>query len=519
MQKNSLRIDVLGTSFTIAAEEDALYLDGLLRRYKLKIEEIQKGAGIDDPLRVAILTGFALCDEIEKIRSGDAVGKSKYEYMRLGERLDNLSSHIDQVIGAKTPAEALPRVKSDRVFLLKNEFKHYDWGSTEWIPDLLGLENMDFRPWAEMWMGTHPAGPSKTDALAGIEPLKTVSGELPFLLKLLAAAKPLSIQAHPNLEAAVAGFARENGQGIPLDDPRRNYKDPCHKPEIICALTPFTAMAGFRERNKIVELLDAFACPALVPLRQKLRGDLSDEDAYRGFLEILFGMPPEQKDALSSYIARQIDEVKHRAAAYRKEWELIEEFQAFFPGETSVLAPLYLNVVELEPGAAMFIPSGILHAYVHGFGVELMSPSDNVLRGGLTKKFVDTAELLKILEPRAFTPSVLKPVPVNFAFAAYPAPVKDWTLAVIASSGGRKEHFPEPNASIIIVTEGRLTVSFFDGHGGLSLERGESVFLPPAIDRGSFCFEGTFTAYAACAAQLPSFAAPLTGMPSSPQTL
>jgi mannose-6-phosphate isomerase len=496
MQKNSLRIDILGTSFTIIAEAERLHLDGLLKRYKLKIEEIQKNAGTDDPLRIAILTGFALYDEIERMRSGKAAGQGDYKYMSIGERLDDLSARIDEVIGEKADASGL-REKSDRVYLLQNSFKHYDWGSTEWIPELLGIDDEEFRPWAEMWMGTHPGGPSLADCPDGLVPLKNLSGDIPFLFKLLAAGKPLSIQAHPNIDQASAGYARENAEGIPLDDPRRNYKDPNHKPEILCALTPFTAMAGFRERRQIVELLDAFACPALASLRRELRNELSGEAAYQGFLTNLFGMAQERKDELSSHIARQIDEVKNRAPAYRKEWELIEEFHAYFPGDPSAIAPLYLNVMELNPGEAIYVPAGVLHAYVHGFGVELMSQSDNVLRGGLTKKFIDTAELLKILKHHAFKPDVIKPVPINGGYASYLAPAKEWILSVMQLTAGNAERFPEEKDSIIIVTQGSLAITFFDGHGDLTLERGESVLVPGSLGRDRFLFKGVFTAYIA----------------------
>jgi mannose-6-phosphate isomerase len=501
MQKNSLRIDVLGTSFTIVAEADRLHLDGLLKRYKLKVEEIQKSTGADDPLRIAILTGFALYDEIERMRSGD-LAEHGSEYMRIGERLDDLSSRIDAVIG-NAPVLSQPREKSGRVYLLKNEFKHYDWGSSEWIPKLLGIDNAELRPWAEMWMGTHSGGPSQASCPGGLVPLKNLTGDIPFLFKLLAAGKPLSIQAHPNLEQAVTGFGRENAAEIPPDAPHRIYKDPNHKPEILCALTPFTVMAGFRERKRIIELLDAFGCSALVPLRRDLRGELSDDTAYRDFLNGLFEMPQERKDELSAYIFRHIDEVKGRAPAYHKEWELIEAFHAYFPGDPSVVAPLYLNVFELAPGEAIYIPAGILHSYVHGFGVELMSSSDNVLRGGLTRKPVDTAELLNILEFRAFKPDILQPEPVNETFASYRTPAKEWTLSVLTKTDEDEEQaetpecFPEAEDSILVVTRGRMTVTFFDGMGNLTLERGESVFIPGHVNRDSFALNGSFTAYAA----------------------
>jgi mannose-6-phosphate isomerase len=262
-------------------------------------------------------------------------------------------------------------------------------------------------------------------------------------------------------------------------------------------------MAGFRERRQIIERLDAFACSALASLRRELRGELSDEAAYRGFLNNLFGMRQEQKNELSSYITRQIGEIKHRTPTYRKEWDLIEAFHASFPGDPSVIAPLYLNVIELNSGEAIYVPAGILHSYVHGFGVELMSPSDNVLRGGLTHKCVDTAELLKILAPHAFKPDILKPVRISDAYASYLTPVKEWTLSVMSQIneyGGRKghrEHFPEAKDSIIIVTQGSLALTFADGLGGITLRCGESVFLPASVSRDSFLLNGAFTAYIA----------------------
>ncbi|MDR0411582.1 MAG: mannose-6-phosphate isomerase, class I [Treponema sp.] len=370
------------------------------------------------------------------------------------------------------------------VFKLKNQIKHYVWGAPEWIPALIGIENPDQLPFAEMWMGVHPGGPSIITALD--ERLDTFMARnswtgLPFLFKVLAADRPLSIQAHPSKAQAVAGFERENRASIPIDDPKRNYKDPNHKPEIICALTPFKAMVGFREITEICLLLDAFSLnnDHFIYLKAAL------DNGLRLFLQTLFELPVETKRQISTHILRNCQTLCAKSPDFSEIWKTIASFAALYTEDTAVLSPLYLNFIDLKPGEALFLPSGVLHAYVHGLGVELMANSDNVLRGGLTPKHIDVEELLNILKFSPFKPDILHPSPMK-----YPAQIKEFSLSVLKNVGKLSGNGP----AIVLVTEGTLTVS--ENEDKIILKRGESAFFAPLCGE-KIRLHGDYTAYAA----------------------
>jgi mannose-6-phosphate isomerase len=314
-----------------------------------------------------------------------------------------------------------------RLYKLVNCVKHYDWGSPHWIPDLLGRPNPAGEPWAELWMGVHPGGPSSVEVRPGEKGILlkdliaaghwcalTPQCTLPFLFKLLAAEKPLSIQAHPTKEQAVEGFDRENRAGIPLDSLIRNYKDKNHKPEIIVALTPFEALAGFREDMTASQIRDLCTGAALAG------GAKADINYFAS----------------------------------------------------------YLNPVHLEPGQGMYIPAGILHAYIHGFGVELMANSDNVLRGGCTTKHVDVDELLHILSYKAFKPEVI-------TGPHYLTPVREFDLWRIEAGAEP----PVQGPGIALVTKGsvKIAAGLDAGQESLVLNQGESAFI---ADGTQFKFEG-----------------------------
>jgi mannose-6-phosphate isomerase len=264
---------------------------------------------------------------------------------------------------------------------ITNEPRDYAWGSTTLIPELLGAVP-DGRPQAEIWLGTHPGSPARLtgsgDHLAG-----TV-GELPFLLKILAAGSPLSLQAHPTTAQAQEGFARENAAGIPLDAPHRNYKDPFAKPEMIYALSDeFRALCGFRPVAVTRQVLDA-ARPGLLP---ELR---TDADIPAVFAWLLSGDP----DA-----AAVVEEVSALAReADGDSWRTVRGLVEAYPGDPGIAISLLLHTVVLRRGEALYLPAGNIHAYQSGLGIELMGASDNVLRCGLTPKHVDVAELLRIVD-------------------------------------------------------------------------------------------------------------------------
>jgi len=259
---------------------------------------------------------------------------------------------------------------------VRGRVQHYDWGDPDFLPGLLRVEP-DGRPWAELWLGTHPNGPTVLDDGT---PLADVTGALPYLLKVLACAEPLSLQTHPNAEQARAGFSR----GVFVDDRP--------KPELLCALTPFQAFCGIRPVEATLALLDELGVSALA----RLLADAGPGEAlaalYRGLVDVT---PIIQACAESSRI--EADWVRRLGSQY--------------PGEPSVAATLLLNHVVLEPGEAIRLDAGNLHAYLHGAGIELMSASDNVIRGGLTSKPVDIDLLLDIADPTPLADPLTAPGP------------------------------------------------------------------------------------------------------------
>jgi mannose-6-phosphate isomerase len=361
-------------------------------------------------------------------------------------------------------------------------------------------------------MGVHPEGPSELmDRGERISLPRLISrdpggflgtavnrefGTLPFLFKVLAAAKPLSIQAHPNMEQARRGWDRENRRGIPPDGPDRNYRDPSHKPEILCALGPFKALCGFRPPGEIRGGLAALA--AAVPgdrrvldrLDSALEGP-SVEGGLEAFLRSLLGLSGEAR--------RELRRVLPRGAALgetRPEWgeagNMTAYFAELYPGDPAALAPFYLNIISLVPGEAIYIPAGVLHAYVHGLGVELMANSDNVLRGGLTTKHMDVEELAGILKFSPFNPEVLQVPRGNPRVFRYHTGCREFSLAFMPGQGD-EEVFPGTGPAILLVTGGTAVLRGGKGET-LTLEQGESAFIPAG---GEITLSGTYTLYAA----------------------
>ena len=250
--------------------------------------------------------------------------------------------------------------------------QHYAWGDTAFIPALLG-EQPDGRPWAELWFGTHPNGPSTLDDGT---PLSDVCGELPYLLKVLSAAQPLSLQTHPNAAQAADGFARGA------------YPDDRAKPELLCALTPFEALCGVRPVHLTLPLLGELGAHDLRRVVATSGPGAALEGLYRGTLD-----PWPAIEAC--------------ARSERIEARWVRWLDALYPGEPSVAATLLLNLVVLEPGQCIRLDAGNLHAYLRGTGIELMGASDNVVRGGLTVKPVDVDELLRVVDPSPLAHPVL----------------------------------------------------------------------------------------------------------------
>jgi mannose-6-phosphate isomerase len=284
----------------------------------------------------------------------------------------------------------------DPAFALEGVIRRYDWGSRSAIQQLLGTEP-DGRPLAELWFGAHTGDPSPAlggtldqvidadpEGLLGPAVIRQHGSRLPFLLKVLAADKALSIQVHPNRKQARAGFEAEEAAGIPIDAPHRNYADPNHKPELLCALTRFEALCGFRPVAETVARLDDLAIPELAFVADHLR----QPDGLRAaFTALLTHTDP---NSLAHAVARRADE----HGPLRPAWLAAQDF----PGDIGVVLTLLLNYVRLDPGEAIYLGAGNVHAYLRGMGVEIMANSDNVLRCGLTPKHIDVDELLKITD-------------------------------------------------------------------------------------------------------------------------
>lgn len=291
-----------------------------------------------------------------------------------------------------------------RIVEIEGVIQNYAWGSETAIAEFQGRPPSS-QPEAELWLGTHPRGVSRLLARPdGALDLRTfVGGELPFLFKLLAADRPLSLQAHPSRAQAEAGFEKEERAGVPIDAPSRNYRDRNHKPELICARTEFHALSGFRPLDESLALVEAIGLlPTLPSFGDSLAaGDL--ESAFRG----LFELGAEQLRGPIAVVGKwaTVAATLPNAASDVAPW--LGTLALNHPEDPGVLAALLLNYVRLEPGEAMYLPAGNLHAYLHGVGLELMASSDNVMRGGLTPKHVDVKELCRILEFAPLRPDVL----------------------------------------------------------------------------------------------------------------
>ncbi|OLT15765.1 mannose-6-phosphate isomerase, class I [Pseudonocardia sp. CNS-139] len=382
--------------------------------------------------------------------------------------------------------------------LLDNPVRAYAWGSRTVIADLLGQAVPSAHPEAELWFGAHPADPSHVvqpdggrvsllevlradpKQLLGRERTVRWDGTLPFLLKVLAADEPLSLQAHPSLEQARTGFAREEAAAIARDAPDRNYRDANHKPELICALTTFHALVGFREPAASVRLLRALEVPELDAHAELLAGQ-PDADGLRALFTTWITLPQAMLDTLVPALQAGCVKLAGGDGEFSTEARTVLELSERYPGDAGVLAALLLNRVTIEPGEALYLPAGNLHAYLSGAGIELMANSDNVLRGGLTPKHVDVPELLRVLDFRAMPPPVLTGVP-DGVWLRYDTPAEEFLLRRLevdaADVPGEPVPVPDGGPRILLCTAGAATVRAPGAE--LVMARGTSVWLAAA---------------------------------------
>ncbi|WP_406415699.1 mannose-6-phosphate isomerase, class I [Streptomyces sp. NBC_01614] len=360
---------------------------------------------------------------------------------------------------------------------LDNTVRPYAWGSTTAIPQLLGAEPTG-EPQAEMWMGAHPGAPSRTERGTLVEVIEAdperelgaaavakFGPRLPFLLKILAAGAPLSLQVHPNLEQAKEGYEDEERRGIPVDAGHRNYKDANHKPELICALTEFDGLCGFRDPIAAADALDGLGVDSLKPYVDLLHAHPEDA-ALREVLTAILTADPDE-------MARTVADASAACARLGGDYAPYADIAHHFPGDPGVIAAMLLNYVRLQPGEALFLGAGIPHAYLNGLGVEIMANSDNVLRCGLTPKHVDVPELLRIVRFEAGDAGVLRPEASPDGEEVYETPIDEFRLSRYVLPEGTTAHdLTRATPQILLCTAGSVRI------GEHELTPGRSVFVP-----------------------------------------
>ncbi len=364
---------------------------------------------------------------------------------------------------------------------LEGVVRDYRWGSPSRIPEFIGREPT-VATTAELWFGAHASAPSMLagtdlrrriaadpDTLLGADVTARFGDELPYLLKLIAPASPLSLQVHPNLPQARDGFARAGRPGGPSD-----YVDANHKPELVYALSRFEAVCGFRAPRRAAELFAGLGGSLPREIVRMLRHLPPRDGAREAFRLVLTEFTADDVAALRA-------DCEARLAAgtspSRRSDAIVATLGRHFPGDPGVAAALLLNPVTLKPGEVMFVPAGSVHAYLDGFGVEIMANSDNVLRAGLTTKNVDIAEMLAIVDYTAAPPIRLAPEEFGPRVRTYYAPVDDFELCVV-SPQGEPLAVPGRGPRILLAIEGRVEVRA--GGRRRTLERGEATFVAAA---------------------------------------
>ena len=380
---------------------------------------------------------------------------------------------------------------------MRNPRMDYAWGSTTAIPEFLGEERVG-GPVAEVWIGAHPKAPSvlvgfegadvALDEVLGAHPellgdaVRERFGGLPYLVKLLAAGGPLSIQVHPSEATAREGFAREEAEGLPLDAPTRTYKDPHHKPETMIALAPTETLAGFRSADDASRLLAALELPwadAVADLLDDANqapalAALLDGDAWVAARESVLARCAALAGPAAPPVEPAADPLVEPAGSALREggvetsgtrpYSLALELDAAFPGDPGTAAPFLLNIATYDVGQALFVPTGEIHAHVRGFGIEVMAASDNVIRAGLTPKFVDAEALFGSLSPTANPPHLFT-TDRTMRF-----PVSEFAVARLSDGDAVDGAGPR----IVLAHDGPCTLSL---DGDLTLQQGETAFV------------------------------------------
>ncbi|PMC56671.1 mannose-6-phosphate isomerase, class I [Haemophilus parainfluenzae] len=376
------------------------------------------------------------------------------------------------------------------IYRLTGQVQHYAWGGKDYIASLIGLNSAKDQPCAEWWLGAHPSAPSEIENVTGKQSLieflsqnptalgqasrQQFGDELSYLLKILDVEKPLSIQLHPTKTQAEKGFEAENAKGVALTDGTRTYKDRNHKPEMMIALSDFWLLHGFKTKSQILATLNSR--PSLQPLAEKL--------GKKSLAEFYADVMLADQSTLANWLLPIIEANQQ----LYKNGELTldtPDYWVLYTMETMAIPPerldaglvcFYLfNIVHLKEGEGIFQDAGIPHAYLRGQNVELMACSDNVIRGGLTPKYVDIVELLKIVDCREVTPKIISAAPQNQSEFTYKTPVNDFALAQIRVEPQQHTKVNLQSAGILLVMQGELKIQ--EKLTALILKQGESAFI------------------------------------------
>ncbi|QJW35884.1 mannose-6-phosphate isomerase, class I [Cellulosimicrobium protaetiae] len=444
-----------------------------------------------------------------------------------------MTSAADERSGEASVADALPGARPSAFYRLENTVQPYDWGSTSAIQDLLGVEP-DGRPAAELWMGAHPLAPSRVlpdgAARPGEDPrpgggaasgtladlvradpvgvlgqrvLDQYGPRLPYLLKVLAADRALSLQVHPRPHLARAGFNRENREGVARDSPLRSFHDDQHKPEMVVAVSRFEGLSGFRRPTRILELLGGLDGDLVARMRSALVARPTEAGVREAFTLALHARSAPD---VAADLARTVASVRARAETppgsgavaasgaprrtSRRADATVLALAEQHPGDPGAVVSLMLNRVTLAPGESMFVPSGHVHAYLSGCAVEIMASSDNVLRAGLTSKLVDVDALLECATCAPGPAARPRLVDDGSGLVTYRPPVAEFALRVGTVSGSVPVSLPDAGPRVVLCLDGGVTLAGGDGAAAAEtvLARGASVFVPhatgPVVARG-----------------------------------
>lgn len=376
-----------------------------------------------------------------------------------------------------------------KLFRLEGKVQHYAWGGYTYIPALLGIPAGN-TPSAEYWMGAHQSAPSQVITTSGTVALdKLVQerpqeilgeavwqhfGQLPYLFKILDVKDMLSIQVHPSKIEAEKGFARENEAGIPLNAPDRNYKDANHKPEIMVALSDFWLLHGFLPDNALRNVLKT------VPEFATLVG-IYEQEGYKGLYKAVMEMPQEQVNTLLQPLAERVlpayqaNQLKKSDPAFWAGRAIANDPEGMNRLDRGIFSIYFFNIMNVQPGEAVFQDAGIPHAYLEGQNVELMANSDNVLRGGLTPKHIDVPELLKHTRFEGVDPVIIQGSAVHDGLEqVYHSPAPDFAASKIALQKGQVYESTSNSAAILIVMNGTATIT---GSDNFTLHKGQCALV------------------------------------------